>query len=125
MGMQEFVKKWNGVSVEDDGCYMSGEAKRFVTQFRNALKKDLPDAEITIKPGHYDLYGFVSENGHTAYVSYNIPRYGLPVNCSDCGVNGILYRTARDTKDYTGGPNHFCGFRELPGNLRRMLEVQA
>ena len=80
MGMQEFVKKWNGVSVEDDGCYMSGEGKRFVTQFRNALKKDLPDAEITIKPGHYDLYGFVSENGHTAYVSYNIPRYGLPVN---------------------------------------------
>ena len=49
MGMQEFVKKWNGVSVEDDGCFMSGEAKQFVTQFRNALKKDLPDAEITIK----------------------------------------------------------------------------
>ena len=112
MGMQEFVKKWNGVSVEDDGCFMSGEAKQF-------------DAEITIKPGHYDLHGFVSENGHTVYVSYNIPRYGLPVNCSDCGVNGILYRTARDTKDFTGGPNHFCGFRELPGNLRRMLEVQS
>ena len=53
MGMQEFVKKWNGVSVEDDGCFMSGEAKQFV-------KKDLPDAEFTIKPGHYHLHGFVS-----------------------------------------------------------------
>ena len=124
MGMREFAKKWNGVRVQDDGCVMSGEARQFVTQFRNALKKDLPNAEITIKPGHYDLYGFVSENGHTAYISYNIPRNGLPVNCSDCGVNGILYRTAKNTRDYTGGPNHFCGFLEFPENLRRMLETE-
>ena len=125
MGMQEFADKWNGVRVQDDGCLMSGEARQFVTQFRNALKKDLPDAEIAVQPGHYDLYGFVSANGHTVYISYNIPRHGLPVNCNDCGANGILYRTAKNTRDYTGGPNHFCGFLDLPGNLRRMLEAEV
>lgn len=60
--MEKFKKNWNHRAVEDHGCYMSKEAKSFVTAFRNMLKRELGPAGfnvVNIKAGHYDLDGFI------------------------------------------------------------------
>lgn len=39
--MKTFKKNWNNRIVKDDGCYMSKEAKSFVTAMKNMLKREL------------------------------------------------------------------------------------
>lgn len=38
--MKTFKKNWNNRIVKDDGCYMSKEAKSFVTAMKNMLKRE-------------------------------------------------------------------------------------
>ena len=70
--MKTFKKKWDRVAVEDDGTCMSKEAKSFVTAFRNMLKRELADLNptITIKPGHYYLFGMVEVGGMVLVYKY-------------------------------------------------------
>lgn len=127
--MEKFRKTWNGRAVEDDGCYMSKEAKSFVTAFRNMLKRELGPAGfnvVYIKAGHYDLHGFLEKEGRFYYVSYSIPRYGMKIDLDATGfATGVLYRTAKSEKDYTGGGNHFCPISQLPDELKFLDARQA
>lgn len=122
--MKNFKKKWEGIAVEDDGAYMSKEAKSFVTAFRNMLKRELADLNpvITIKPNHYDLSGMVEINGRCLYVSYSIPRWGSRIDFSRSGVDGVLYRPAKHNKDWTGGNNRFSSIQNLPGAIREIFK---
>lgn len=123
--MKRFQQMYDGKTIEDDGCYMSDEAKKFVTAFRSMLKRMLPDCKVTIKAGHYDLYGFVSRNGYTEYISYSIPRYRQPIRFDETGaMNGVLYRSAKDVHDFHGGQNHFCSILDLPAAVETALEWQ-
>ena len=118
-------KKWNGKAVEDMGAYMSKEAKSFVTAFRNMLKRELTPLGIevvSITAGHYDLSGFCKKDGKYVYVSYSIPRWGKRIDFSDCScMNGVLYRTAKDDRDFHGGSNHFSDIYGLPKAIATML----
>lgn len=124
--MKTFLKKWNGRSIEDDGCVMSKEAKSFVTAFRNMLKRELgDDYTVDIHAGHYDLSGFIEHDSMYEYVSYSIPRYGYAVNADDhSAMLGCLFRCAKGPKDYTGGHNNFCSIRQLPDSIRSAFETQ-
>lgn len=118
--MNTFKKKWNGVAVEDCGSYMSKEAKSFVTAFKRMLNREVPTIEEnTITPNHYDLSGMIKIDGKYIYVSYNIPRWGSRISFNTSGTNGVLYRAARHSKDWTGGFNNFCSIEELPEKLKR------
>lgn len=75
--MKTFMKNWNGRAVEDNGCYMSKEAKSFVTAMKNMLKRKLTPYGINVlslKPNHYDCSGFLEKDGYYVYISYSIPR---------------------------------------------------
>jgi len=93
-------------------------------RFLKALSQELK-AEVKTdrnKSGIIDrgyVGGFFSKNGKVVYVS---------VSDSGCirDFGEILYRTARDTKDYTGGANNFAKISEegigiLKGKLAEML----
>ena len=124
--MQKFKKTWNDRSVEDWGCYMSKEAKSFVTAFRNMLKRELEPKGfkvVSIKPGHYYLSGYIEKDGRYYYVSYSIPRYGRQIVFDRTGFSeGVLYRTAKSLTDSCGGANHFCSIEQLPEELIFMDE---
>ena len=122
--MKTFKKKWDRVSVEDDGTCMSKEAKSFVTAFRNMLKRELADLNptITIKPGHYYLFGMVEVGGKYLYVNYEIPRWRSHIDMSRSGVDGVLYRPAKHDKDWTGGNNRFTSIQDLPGAIRESFK---
>lgn len=120
--MNKFIKTWNGKTIEDCGCVCSDEFKSFTRQFKNALKRTFPDCEIIgFKPNHYDFSGFLKKGNKYIYISYNEPREQiLDMARSDC-ANGILYRTAKNEKDYRGGANNFCSFFELKNAVNHMF----
>ena len=120
--MKTFKKKWNGVAVQDCGSYMSKEAKSFVTAFKNMLKRELKDMGVevvNITPEHYFLSGMIKINGKYLYISYDIPRYGSPINFDQSGcMQGVLYRPAKHENDWHGGRNRFCSIKNLPACIR-------
>ncbi len=116
-------KKWNHKTIEDDGCYMSSEAKSFYRGFKNFLKRSFPDAELVgFKPNHYDTSGFIIKDNKCIYVSHSINR-GLPLDFNaNNPMTGVLYRKAKCTTDYTGGTNNFSSMFKLADNIQNMLD---
>ena len=113
-------KKWNKKHIEDWGCVCSDDAKSFYRAFKNYIKRIVPDAElIGFKANHYDTFGMIKKNGRFLEIIHSIDRYRGYVDFDETGaMNGVLYRTAKDEKDYTGGPNHFCSINELADRIR-------
>lgn len=119
-------RKWNKKAVEDNITVMSKEAKSFVTAFRNYLKRNLPAGyEVeSLSAGHYYCSGFVKKGDKYIYLSYDIPRYGEVINFETSGLEGVLYRTAKNNKDFTGGPNNFCSINNIVKNITLLMERQ-
>ncbi len=95
-------------------CGPNGAKKTFLNLgkvFLRALAKDLGlhDAKITANPGGIavsgdcSLIGMWENNG--LYVKFSQPCLG--------GDHVLLYRTARNIRDYTGGHNNFLTLDDL------------
>ena len=123
--MKTFRSKWINRSVEDEGCYMSKEAKSFVAAFRNMLKRELNPFGVEVigmKPNHYDFSGFLKKDDKYVYLSYSIPRYGDRINFDKREYAGpVLVRTAENDHDFRGGHNNFCSITECPGRILDLL----
>ena len=120
--MLKFVKKWDKKCIQDDGPFVSKEFSSFYRQFVNGLKRSFPLCEVTVRKGHYDISGFLSQDGKHIYFSYAVPRGNLPIDFSQENArNGFLYRKAKDTKDYTGSLNHFCSGYDFVSSVNRLF----
>lgn len=120
--INRLIDKYNARSIEDDGAYNSAEMKCFFKDFKKALK-DMDGLKIEkVSLGHYGISGFVSANGNTAYFDISVPRGGLPMDMYEPHVmKGIMYRQARDTKDFRGGPNHFTSYVNFEKDVKALL----
>lgn len=118
-------KKWNKKNIEDWGSVMSDDGKAFYKAFKGYLKRSFPDAEIIgFKPNHYNAFGFVKYNDKYIYISHNIDRYRCHVDFDDTStLYGVLYRTAKNEKDYTGGRNHFTSINCLVDEVNDLLAL--
>lgn len=108
--MEKFIKKYNHKGIKDNGCVISEEFKTFCNDFKKAMVKVLPEDTKIVKMsvGHYDLSGFIQKGNNYYYFSYNVPRDEMPLNFNDrSAFFGVLFRTAKNTRDYTGGRNNF------------------
>ncbi len=115
-------KKWNKKRIEDWGAYMSEDGKSFYRAFKNYIKRSFPDAElIGFKPNHYDTSGFIKRGGVYVYVSHSIDRYRGYVDFETGAINGVLYRVARDEKDYTGGANNFTSINNMVKDIEKFF----
>lgn len=111
MKIFSFTKKYQGRILEDAGAYKSQEFIQFAKDMKSTIREICKenDAELVQwSVGHYDVNGFILRNGKYVYFSYSEPRYmEIDLNRSD-PMLGILIRTTKHEKDYTGGPNNFC-----------------
>lgn len=128
--MEKFIKEYQGRWIVDSGATCSQDFKRLTRAFKSAVKREFPDAVLTgFKAEHYDFSGFIEENGTCVYVSWsmnrNLDSYNPLDLFKDDAFNGILVRTAKDTKDYLGGPNHFCNFPDFPVMVKTVQKLQA
>lgn len=120
--MNRLINKYNGKSIEDDFSVKSREFKQFAKDFKKELRQ-LDDLKLeSFSVGHYDVSGFLSQNNEYVYFSYSVPRGNEPMDMSRSDAwAGILYRTAKDTKDYHGGINNFTNFFNFEKDVKNLF----
>lgn len=127
MKLENFVRKYNGYVIEDAGAYASEDFKKFARTFRGILKAEMESigAElVSYSIGHYFVSVFVKKSEKYIYISYDCPRYGQAIDFSRNGVaDGILYRKAKDTKDFRGEKNHFCSMSKLTESINGLFNA--
>ena len=99
------------------------EFLKFVRTFRNEFTKELQSigaTNIQIEKGHFYVSGFFTVDLQIYYFSLPDVRgmeYGMRNN-PDSSMNKLMYRTAKDYTDYTGGQNRFAKIE--PGMAENM-----
>ena len=122
--MDRFLKEYDRYVFEDWGTVCSPDFKSFARKFKNYLKRSLPEGYKVVghRCGHYDLSGFVENNGKYVYYSWYWNRGSQPIDLASPDMNNhVLYRRAENEKDYRGGGNHFCSVQDLPKEIAGML----
>ena len=126
MTINTFKRKWNNKAVEDWHTVMSDSANQFVIDFKKLLEDQLEPNGIQViefVPNHYDCYGFVEKDDKYIYISYNIPRGGYSIDFTARDPEfGVLYRTAKSTRDFRGGSNHFSSLLDICKSLIEMFD---
>lgn len=126
--MQKIYKKYQGVAIEDDLAYVSKEFKQFASYFKRRVKVNLEDSGMDLVEfhvGHYEFGGFVERDGKYVYFSYSCPRYGTQIDFGkrDC-MEGFLYRTVKNEKDFTGETNHFTDLLHLVSDMEQLIQSE-
>lgn len=125
--MTNKLKRWIGFNFDDnqtfekpprEGTGESDEMKQFFKDLKSDLKKTLGKQGIQIqrmKPNYYDVSVVVTDgNGQFAYISFGNMRW---TNQWD---QGILVRTMKHEKDWTGGLNHWCSYEQIPDQILQL-----
>lgn len=118
-----FAKQYEGKVLEDNGSVLSKDFKKFAKSFQSMLKDEAATDgwEInTYNVGHYYVSGYLHKDGRYLYFSY-APARLMPLNLvSARALHSVLIRSARDTKDYVGGRNHFCAVKDIASLIHRL-----
>lgn len=128
MNGTQFYATYNNRTVIDDGPILSKEFKKFARDMKSALRFELTALGVEIvnySVGHYDVSGFCKRDNKTVYFSYSMPRYSSVDLDTNSYLNGFLYRSAKDEKDYHGGNNNFCSWKELAYKIDALLRSMA
>ena len=103
----------------ESSCYKTPEFSSFSRKFKNAMKKELATigAELTAySVGHFYVSGFFRIGEKCYYFSLSDVRGGEFVS-----EHKMLYRTAKDEKDYTGGGNCYVTIEEGMAQKMRLV----
>jgi hypothetical protein len=111
--LENFVKKYKNVLFESSSFETPVFAK-FASSFRRALRKDVKESPfevVRLSKGHFEISGFLKHKESGKFIYFAIPD----VRWSTLGTwyDHVLYRTAKDDRDFTGGHNNFCPLSKL------------
>ena len=124
MKAETFVKKYDGRVLEDAGTCNSQEFITFANDFCSVAKevaKKIGAELVSFSVGHYYFSGFMSRDGKFVYFSYDLPRHmTLDLSRAD-SLQGILVRTAKHQRDYTGGSNRLCNVMQMETLVDQLL----
>ena len=82
-----------------------------------ALAKKI-GAEITFSPNYFEWSAFFIKDGKYIYVHVGDVRYDVGGHWYD----SVLFRTAKNEKDYSGGCNRYCSYEELAEELSDLFD---
>ena len=114
--MQNFLKAYNDMefmstSGKSSQCIECGK------DLKKVLKKIFgEDYQVDLSIGHFYFSGFISKDDKYCYFCIEDLR-----DTNSCFDN-VLYRSAKNNKDFTGGSNHFCNCEEFEISVKRLLE---
>jgi hypothetical protein len=95
--------------------YFKGEFIPVARKEFKALAKKI-GAELLFSPSYFEFSAFFKKDGKFIYVHVGDVRF------QQNWYEDILYRTAKDEKDYTGGSNRYCSYDELETRLSELFE---
>lgn len=102
------------------GSYTGEDYKTFERKYINYLKslcKDNGCELVKVNKNHYEFSAFFLCEDRYIYISISDVR-----SCKNEWYNHILIRTAKNEKDYTGGPNHYCSLPNLIAELNSLIK---
>ena len=111
--MDKIYKKYQGHTIENGFSETSPDFKKFASYVKKRMKIAAADRGIVLEDfivGHYFISGFFRKNEKWAYFS----------SAKDCW-KGFLMRTAKNSKDYTGGTNHYTNLKGFMPLLEQLL----
>ena len=75
-------------------------------------------ATLTFSPNYFEWSAFFCKDGKYIYVHVGDVRYDL------CGrwYDRVLFRTAKNEKDYSGGANQYCSYDNLGNELLELFD---
>ena len=86
------------------------EFKTFFRTFKSEFTRELKTitaTDIVFSRGHFDVSGFFTIDKQAYYFSIS------DVRCSEYRLPQLMYRTAKDYKDYRGGGNRWVDIKPL------------
>lgn len=121
MKTSSFIEKWKGVQFESSS-QTTPQLREFLTELRRYIVDMIkPDFSLSnFSRGHFECSGFLQhlKTGKFIYFSISDVRYS-----QDEWINNILIRTAKDSKDYTGGSNNYCELTDLRKATLNLLQI--
>jgi len=95
----------------ESSCYPTPEFKAFCKVFKKEFTNELKSVnctDIVFSYGHFYISGFFTYEGQVYYFSLpDVRDFGEWYDEYNC-MNQLLYRTAKDYKDFTGGHNRYA-----------------
>ena len=82
-----------------------------------ALAKKI-GAGISFSPNYFEWSAFFVKDGKYIYVHVGDVRYNVGGNWYD----NVLFRTAKNEKDFSGGSNNYCSYEELAEELSDLFD---
>lgn len=111
----EEVEKWLNIEFESS-CSTTDQFRSFIRDVKKCIKNELKGYKIDFNMGHFYFSGFAENltTGKFAYFSSDDVR-----GCNNW-FDGLLVRTAKHNKDFTGGSNGFTGLKEIKTIVDRL-----
>lgn len=90
----------------------------FLPVARRELKKMAANmgAELIFNPGYFYYSAFFKKDDKCVYINVGDVRY------DSNWYDKVLFRTAKNEKDYTGGSNRFCSYDNLENEVNTLLD---
>ena len=113
------INKWK------DFKFQYGDDKEFSNLSRNIkayLKRNLQENYelINYSKGYFEVSGFIRNTENNKYMYFSFPD----VRYDSTWYNHVLYRTAENETDYTGGQNKYCGVEDLINNMQNSIKKE-
>ena len=118
-----FLKKYENEDFEKSSKETPQKFAKFTAELKKAMESDLGLSSLELasfSKGHFHVTGFLEHAGKYVYFSVGDVRLDGQLHWRN-----VLYRTARDTSDFSGGQNHFCPLYELIENAEVLLDAVA
>lgn len=124
--MTDFIRKWDKKRLEDSGCVVSKEFKKFQGAFNREVKRIAEEHGATLvnyRNGHYDMSGFLERNGVYLYFSYGaLDRTKVQLASHSDFLSPFYMRIAKDTKNFLGGRNNNVLFSQFPETMEKLFK---
>ena len=111
------LNTYKQTGIEDWGGVISDEFKDFARLYKNMLNRMCKKNGwklVNFNRGHYYCSWFIENNGKFIYMSFSDVRHFARE-----WYKIILYRTAKNEKDYTGGSNWYTDLESMECHLQK------
>ena len=118
----KLVKKYNGRTLQDDGCVVSREYRYFQNAFHKAMgaiAESIGAKVVKTYNGHYDMSGFIERDGKFVYYCYSVIWLRTNVRLDD--RSAMYVRSAKSVTDFHGGSNNHVAFVDCANVIDKIL----
>ena len=103
--------------------FQYGNDNEFSNLSRNVkayIKRNLAENYelVNYNKGYFYISGFIKNNDNNKFMYFSFPD----VRYDNTWYKHVLYRTAENEKDYTGGHNKYCSVEDLINNMQNSIK---